>query len=315
MNYTVKLPAPGEVWLDTEGNPIQAHGGGILHFAGYYYWYGENKDGDSWLPECNLEWDGYRVDAIGINCYSSQDLLNWKYEGIVLPAVKDNPKHDLHIGKVIERPKVIFNKQTKKFVMWMHIDTMDYHYARAGVAVSETPAGSFTYLGSIRPDNCDSRDLTLFQDSDDHAYLIYSSAWNSELHISRLTDDYLKPYGQYARAFVTNIKNKGPEAPAVFKYQHKYFIIASHCTGWNPNPAEYAVAKDVMGPWKKMGNPCKGPGAERTFDAQGTFVFQPAGMPGCFIFMADRWNKKDLKDSRYVWLPAAIDGELVTIRW
>jgi hypothetical protein len=38
---------PGELWLDTDGNPIQAHGGGILFDVRYetYYWYGENKDG------------------------------------------------------------------------------------------------------------------------------------------------------------------------------------------------------------------------------------------------------------------------------
>lgn len=34
---------PGEVWLDTEGKPIQAHGGGILFHAGVFYWYGEDK--------------------------------------------------------------------------------------------------------------------------------------------------------------------------------------------------------------------------------------------------------------------------------
>lgn len=32
--------SPGKIWLDTEGNPIQAHGGGILHDdkSNTYYW-------------------------------------------------------------------------------------------------------------------------------------------------------------------------------------------------------------------------------------------------------------------------------------
>lgn len=34
---------PGEVWNDTDGNPINAHGGGILYHEGTYYWYGEYK--------------------------------------------------------------------------------------------------------------------------------------------------------------------------------------------------------------------------------------------------------------------------------
>ena len=41
-----KAPAfePGAVWLDTDGRPIQAHGGGMLFDRGVYYWFGENKD-------------------------------------------------------------------------------------------------------------------------------------------------------------------------------------------------------------------------------------------------------------------------------
>jgi hypothetical protein len=314
MNFNKVLLKPGELWMDTNGHHIQAHGGGILYFEDKYYWYGENKDGDSWLPECNIEWDGYRVEAIGINCYSSKNLLQWQNEGIVLPSIKDDPSHDLHTSKVIERPKVIFNHKTKQFVMWMHIDSMDYQYARVGVAVSSSPIGPFVYVGSMRPDNCDSRDMTIFQDTDGKAYLIYSSAWNSELHISLLCEDYLKLSGQFERAFVTKIKNQGPESPAVFKYNNKYFMITSHCTGWDPNPAEYAVADHIMGPWQAKGNPCIGPGAETTFNSQGTFVFPLAEKQDCFIFMADRWKKTDLRDSRYIWLPIEIKGEKISIQ-
>ena len=35
---------PGQVWLDTEGKRIQAHGGSIMYIDGTYYWYGENKE-------------------------------------------------------------------------------------------------------------------------------------------------------------------------------------------------------------------------------------------------------------------------------
>lgn len=59
-------------------------------------------------------WECYRTDVTGVSCYSSKDLLNWKFEGIVLPAVKDDKKHDLHPSKVLERPKVIYNEKTKE---------------------------------------------------------------------------------------------------------------------------------------------------------------------------------------------------------
>lgn len=41
---------PGRVWLDTDGNPIQAHGGGMLYDekSMTYYWYGEYKDGPTY---------------------------------------------------------------------------------------------------------------------------------------------------------------------------------------------------------------------------------------------------------------------------
>ena len=76
---------PGEVWKDTDGNPINAHGGGLLYHNGTYYWYGEYKKGKTILPDW-ATWECYRTDVTGVGCYSSKDLLNWKFEGIVLPA-------------------------------------------------------------------------------------------------------------------------------------------------------------------------------------------------------------------------------------
>lgn len=48
---------PGKVWLDTDGKPIEAHGGGILKHGKTYFWYGENHA----LGEGNKS---------GISCYS-----------------------------------------------------------------------------------------------------------------------------------------------------------------------------------------------------------------------------------------------------
>src|SRR5262245_26557960 len=144
--------APGEIWRDTDGHPINAHGGGILFHEGVYYWYGEAKNGRTFLPECNKSWGGTRVDVTGVSCYSSTNLYDWKNEGLALKAEPNSPEHDLHISKVLERPKVIYNRATKEFVMWMHVDIQDYAAARTGVAVSSRPTGPFRYLESFRPD-------------------------------------------------------------------------------------------------------------------------------------------------------------------
>ena len=78
-------------WKDTDGNPINAHGGGILYHNGKYYWYGEYKKGETILPDW-AKWECYRTDVTGVSCYSSPDMVNWTFEGIVLPAEKDNPE-------------------------------------------------------------------------------------------------------------------------------------------------------------------------------------------------------------------------------
>ncbi|MEP7142376.1 MAG: glycoside hydrolase family 43 protein [Ferruginibacter sp.] len=294
-----KLPTHmGELWTDTDGNPINAHGAGILVYEGTYYMFGEIKKGVTWQVP-GQSWEDFRVPAGGVSCYSSKDLVKWKSEGIALQPVTGDPKNDLDTGRVIERPKVVYNIKTKKFVMWMHIDKNDYSYSQSGVATSDQPAGPYKYLGSVKPNGQMARDMTVFKDEDEKAYLIYSSESNKTMHVCLLSDDYLAPTTTYSR--ITSAINR--EAPAVFKYNKKYYLITSDCSGWSPNPATYAVADNLLGEWKQKGDPCKGAGAENTFQSQSTFVLPMPGHKDVFIFMADRWNKSNLEDSRYVWLP------------
>lgn len=330
---------PGEVWNDTSGKPINAHGGGILFHDGVYYWYGELKEGRTYLPASNASWGGTRVVAGGVSCYSSTNLTDWRSEGIALNSIADQPEHDLHCSKVLERPKVIYNAKTKQFVMWLHVDSENYAAARSGVAVSSTPTGPFKYIESFRPNagiwpknvtaadkvpgpknplardfagGQMARDMTLFVDDDGKAYQFYSSEENATMHVSELTTDYLRPSGKYARIFI----GRSMEAPAVFKRGGKYYLVASGCTGWAPNPARSAAANSIWGPWTELGNPCRGEDAPNTFHAQSTFVLPVQGKKDTFIFMADRWKQWDLQDSRYLWLPIEFqpDGKF-TVQW
>lgn len=300
--------SPGQVWLDTDGQPIQAHGGGVLYHNGTYYWYGENKNGQT-----NIVNGVTRVDVVGVSCYSSNDLYNWKNEGVVLEAIEEDLAHDLHPKMVVERPKVIYNDRTGEFVMWMHIDSSDYTAAKTGVAVSHSPTGPFHYTGSFCPNGAESRDMTIFKDDDGAAYLVHSTDWNKTTRIVRLSDDYRYPTDDYIEVFESQYR----ESPAVWKHNGTYYVISSYCTGWAPNPAQYAVSKSMLGDWRIMGNPVRGSfdDIRTTFCAQNTFVLPVAGMPGLFVFMADRWDERDLSDSRYVWLPMEIDGPNVVIRW
>ena len=298
---------PGKIWNDTDGVPIQAHGGGILYINGIYYWFGENKNG----PTKQGGVVGFTMDAIGVSCYASTDLYHWENKGLVLSAVKEPIKNDLHTSKIIERPKVVYNELTKKFVMFMHIDTKDYQYARVGIALSDKVTGPYEYQGSFPPHDSDSRDMTVFKDEDGKAYLFHSSEWNAKMYIGELEGDYLHTAGIYTKNFEKGYR----EAPAVFRRQGKYYLITSGCTGWDPNPAQYAVAENILGPWKVMGNPCMGPNAAETFLGQSTFVFPVAGKLDAYIAMFDRWNKQDLGASSYIWLPIRFLDDQMIIEW
>ncbi len=342
---------PGaEQWLDTEGEHIQAHGGGILLHEGVYYWYGEQRG----------------FGEMGVRCYSSTDLYNWQPHGVVL-GWSDAPGTDLTRRCTVERPKVIYNEKTGKFVMWFHLELegIGYWAARTGVAVADSPTGPFEYLRSFRPHvgkipvnapieniherkrwdeiikNAEgdrerriageifmrdlgvgqmARDMTVFKDDDGTAYHIASSEENLTLHIAKLTDDYLNFSGEFAR-----VQPDGRnEAPAVFKYEGKYYMIASGLTGWAPNRARSFVADSMLGPWEPLGNPCVGGantyndlGPDKTFGGQSTYVLPAPGYEGQgkFIAMFDIWQPGDLKKSRYMWLPLVIQDGKPVIEW
>ena len=101
----------------------------------------------------------------------------------------------------------------------------------------------------------------------------------------------------------------------MFKRKGKYYLITSACTGWSPNAASIAIADSIPGNWKELGNPCTGPDSDSTYHSQSTFVLPLPGKADEFIFMADRWNKTDLPDSRYVWLPLIFTNDSARIEW
>ena len=68
-----KYIVPGGRWQDTDGNSINAHGGGITfdQDSGRFWWFGEYKTEEQ--PEGG-----------GVSAYSSDDLGTWKWEGLAL---------------------------------------------------------------------------------------------------------------------------------------------------------------------------------------------------------------------------------------
>jgi Glycosyl hydrolases family 43 len=137
------------------GKHLQAHGPGIIKVENTYYMIGEDKFNGSSFQN--------------VNCYASTNLVEWKFAGALLSRTSSG---DLGPNRVVERPKVIYNKSTKKYVLYMHIDDSTYKEAKVGVAIGDTVCGKYEYVGSYRPMENQSRDMGLYQDEDGNGYLL-----------------------------------------------------------------------------------------------------------------------------------------------
>ena len=291
---------PGEIWPDADSNHIQAHGGGIIKTGKTYYWYGEERR------------QGLDTNYRYVSCYSSKDLINWKFRGDVIKLAK--PDSVLQGNKwVLERPKVFYNTTTKKYVMYMHIDgavkgvsksSWAYDYASVGVAVSDKATGPFTFIKASRPLEKESRDIGQFIDDDGSAYLIFECRPSKGFYIAKLSYDYLSVEKEIA--FIQSPLEGG----AIVHYKGLYYAVGSALTGWSPNPNKVATATSLAGPWSAFVDIA--PPETRTYGSQSTMFIKVSGTKDTtVIFLADKWKPNKQWDSRYIWMPVQIgDGKL-----
>ncbi len=304
---------PAKEWLDNKGKPINAHGGGLLFHNGIYYWYGEHKiEGKS---EADFA-DG------GIHCYTSTDLINWTDAGIVLGVDYNNTTSDLQYGCLIERPKVILNKKTGKFIAYFKFypKGSNYEVAYVGVAIAESPSGPFRYshkfLGATSPKG--SGDFSMFSDTDGALYHLAVRKPDKSFVISKMSNDYFLPIAEYTICKGIELHT---EAPAVIKVGDIYYLLGSGSSGWNPNAARYFTSKSINGPWISQGNPCVGVniidsiGSEKTFGAQSSFIFQVNGVKDLYVAMFDIWKPAMPIQGRYIWLPLTFQQKKLSVKW
>lgn len=298
-------------WYDTNGEIINVSDGGIIYMDGVYHWYGMVLRP---LPFNSGE-KGGQTTTTGVGMYKSTDLQNWEYEGVVLPCSKD-PAHPLYGPMRFERPKIIYNDKTKKFVLWCHYVKYPGNHGftdgtgDAGVAVCDTVNGTYEWLGYSRPiDNLGYvRDCTLYKGQDGSAYFVYDrqtgDSWDGEdvdrcIHIVKLSDDYTAFTDEYVRVQEAYWR----EAACLTYHDGYYFMITSDLTSWDFNQAKYHRAKSIWGPWEDMGDPCVGDEDHLTFHSQGTYIFQVEGKENFHIFMAERHNTENFLKCSYIWLP------------
>lgn len=309
---------PGRPFLDSDGQPINAHGFGIVKHAGKFYWYGSHKIVGKTESEKN---------EAGVRCYVSNDLLNWKNSGLVFSVTSEGQHPDITNTGILDRPKVIFNPSTRKFVMYFKLypphaagGTVGTDIAYVGVATASEPLEPFIYQGKFTGAGSPSGsgDFAVFQNEDGAVYHIAVRKPDKALVCGRLSEDGLRPAGDYV--LMEGITH-ATEAPTLFRRNGKIYLLGSGSTGWNPNPARMFVANRITGPYRLLGNPCVGVnphnkmGPEKSFGGQSTFVMPAPWSPDEWIAMFDIWNPQDPINAGYIWLPLSFENEKPVIRW
>ena len=331
---------PGRVWLDTEGKRIQAHGGSLMYLDGVYYWYGENKE----------KTDGKNgIWHWGVRCYSSSDLYNWKDEGLIIPPEPEDPASSLHPGACMDRPHILYNKRTKKFVCWLKIMNKDQTQSET-VLTADSLLGPYTKVREgLRPLGMSAGDFDLAVAEDGKAYYYFERV-HSETICADLTEDYTDVTGYYS----THFPHSGPpyvrEATAHFVRRGRHYLITSGTTGYLPNPSEAAIADTWHGPYTVLGNPHPEDESQTSFHSQISSVFKVPGKKDLYIACADRWLPEAMDKqypvyremfekifsglaeefdfsrmgeqvventaiADYVWLPISFEGDKPVIHW
>lgn len=335
---------PGEIWLDTKGERIQAHGASMFYEDGYYYWYGEDKSHTSKKG---------KIWTWGIRCYRSQDLMNWEDLGHIIEPTPEDKKSIFHPNRRMDRPHIIYNKKTGKYVLWLkYCDKA--HFA---ILTADALLGPYTLVDPFfRPYGRKAGDFDLAVDEKTGTGYLYVEVDHKEVIVCELTEDFTGVTEEQAVIYTGLHPPFSREGVTHFIHGGKHYLLTSGMTGYVPNPSEVAVSDNWMGPFTVLGNPHVNDASSASFNSQASCAFPVAGTE-VIIVMADRWvpeyvvtkerydalmravashsdksvkctfrekmdmlrsplmGSADTSIANYVWLPVEWDGEMPQIRW
>jgi len=303
--------ATGVAFMDTEGQRVNAHGGGIIREGDTYYMHGEVFSSTSTAN-----------NFVGFSLYSSKDLATWKNEGIILPTQASG---ELGPNRKGERPHIIKCPSSGEFVLYAHAASEDYQTDKEVVyATSSTVNGQYSYKGALK-----NASGTLAVHSDMSAYADDSGAYvvTESGHVYTLTADCHgwvsdKTYG------AVNGNSGGSESPTIFKAGSTYYWIGSNKTGWRANNNFYSTAPAMSGPWTYQGflAPVKDESDEisdeRTWLSQSTWVQPIVGCSGTtYLYWGDHWDGTQDTSApgrhnslaTYVFQPLVFDGIKISL--
>ena len=275
-----------EFWKDTDGNFIYSQGGGVLQVGDTYYWYGVKYNG-AVTYAANPTSKNSDIGFAGVTCYSSKDLVNWKFEGIVL-------KPDQAAAGWFGRIGVAYNKNSKKYVLAGQGGSPSWEFGEY-FATSDSPTGPFKFA-RVQTDlsflvNGGTGDQTVFQDDDGKAYIICSNVkGRTNLYVSQLRDsDFLE---MEASKTVNIHKSRvgGREGNAMFKHDGVYYFCSSDLHGWNTSQTYCMSATNIFGPYSEE-FVLEGTQHDFSHVTQTGFFIMVNGTKGSFVVNAgDRWS-------------------------
>jgi len=272
--------ATGVAFMDTEGQRVNAHGGGIIQEGDTFYLHGEYFL--STTTDNNFH---------GFAMYSSKDLATWKNEGLVLP---EQASGELGPDRKGERPHIVKCPATGEFMLYAHAASLDYQTDKEVVyATSSTVNGKYGYQGPLKNGAGElivRSDMSAYAD-ETGAYVLTESG-----RLYALAADCHSWVSQKSFAAV-NGDSTGAESPTVFKANGTYYWIGSNKTGWRANNNFYSTAPAIGGPWTYQGYlaPVKDPNDilsdERTWLSQSTWVQPITGCKGTlYLYFGDHWD-------------------------
>ncbi len=331
---------PGQIWLDTEGKRVHAHGGSILTVDDTFYWYGENKEHST---------ENSNVWHWGVRCYRSKDLYNWEDLGLIIPPDVENINSPLHPSKSMDRPHIIYNQSNQQYVCWLKIMGTG-NVQESTVLVADNILGPYRMVRTgLRPLGMNAGDFDLVVSPSEGKAYYYFERVHSELICADLTADYTDVTGYYSTHFPNGHPPHVREAPAYFYRKGLHYLFTSGTTWYFPNPSEVACAKSYHGPWTGLGNPHPSDPTLTSFRSQISSVFKHPHKQDLYIALADRWlpnnplggpdvmkwfdtmfgdkptadtheinqvwDYPDTSLADYVWLPVRFDGDMAYLDW
>ncbi|MBN2047333.1 MAG: family 43 glycosylhydrolase, partial [Anaerolineaceae bacterium] len=224
---------------------------------------------------------------------------NWEDIGIIIPPEPDQPDSPLHPTSCMDRPHIIFNEKTGKYVCWMKI-MEDRNSQSMTIMTADDFLGPYTMVRSgYRPHGFDSGDFDLALDEQTGKAYIYFEKVHTEMICAELSDDFTEAVGEFSSYFQHPHPPFVRESPAHFIRNGKHYLFTSGTTGYFPNSSEIAVADDWHGPYRVLGNPHPADRSETSFRSQINEVLRVEGTD-LYIAIADRW------------LPNLLSSRLVT---